>query len=87
VKSVCHSWLGAVVLVWNSSAAFDESRAGDQVMRLEQAVDRGFRDEVASLVGEPHRQLARRQLGFRQCQVQDTGALRFGNAVPYPIGP
>ena len=29
----------------------DEGRAGDQVMSLEQAVDRGFGDEVALRVG------------------------------------
>ena len=34
----------------------DEGRAGDQIMRLQQAVNRGFRYEVAPLVGEAHRQ-------------------------------
>jgi hypothetical protein len=38
----------------------DEGRAGDQVMRLEQAIDRGFRDEVALLLGEPYAEFARR---------------------------
>jgi hypothetical protein len=28
VKSVCQSWLGAVVLVWNSSAALTTMKAG-----------------------------------------------------------
>ena len=36
----------------------DEVRAGDQVMGLEQAIDRGFRYEVTLLVGERHRQFA-----------------------------
>jgi hypothetical protein len=34
----------------------DEGWAGDQVMGLEQAIDRGFRDEVALRVGEGDRQ-------------------------------
>jgi hypothetical protein len=38
----------------------DVGRAGDQVMRLEQAVDRGFRDEIALLVCEAPGKLARR---------------------------
>src|SRR3546814_4159541 len=37
----------------------DIGRAGDQIMGLQQAVNRGFRDEVALLVGEAHRQLSR----------------------------
>ena len=47
------------------------SRAGDQIMGLEQAVNRGFRHEVELLVGEPHRQFARRELGLIQCQFDD----------------
>ena len=43
----------------------DEGRAGDEVVRLEQAVDRGLGDEVALALGEAHRQLARRQLRLR----------------------
>jgi hypothetical protein len=46
----------------------DEGRAGDQVMGLEQAINRGFRHEVALLVGEAHRQFAGRQLGLFQRQ-------------------
>jgi hypothetical protein len=44
VKSVCQSWFGAIVLSLNSSAAFhhDEGRAGDQVVRLQQAIDRSL---------------------------------------------
>jgi hypothetical protein len=36
----------------------DEGRTGDQVVRLEQAIDRGFGDEVALLLGEAHGELA-----------------------------
>lgn len=36
-------------------------QAGDQAMGLEQAVDRGFRNEIALGVGEDECQLARRQ--------------------------
>ena len=37
----------------------DEGRAGNQIMGLEQAINRGLRHEVALLVGEAHRQLTR----------------------------
>jgi len=37
----------------------DIGRAGDQVMGLQQAVNRGFGYEVAPLVGEAHGQFAR----------------------------
>ena len=33
-------------------------RACDQIVGLQQAIDRGFRDKVTSLVGEAHSQLA-----------------------------
>jgi len=57
VKSVCQSWLGAVVWSVNALAALtrsddDESRDGDKIMRLEQPIDRGLRDEIALAIGE-----------------------------------
>ncbi len=36
----------------------DESRAGDQIMRLERAINRRFRHKIAFLIGEGHRQFA-----------------------------
>src|SRR6478735_3363403 len=54
-------------------------------MRLEQAVDRGFRDEVAVLVGEAYCQLAWGQVGFGQCQLEDMATHRLGDAVPDPV--
>jgi hypothetical protein len=44
----------------------DEGWAGDQVMRLEQAVDGRLGDEVALLLGEADRQLAWRQFRLGQ---------------------
>src|SRR3546814_253298 len=41
----------------------DIGRTGDQIVRLEQAVNRGFRYEVALLVGEAHRQFAGAEIG------------------------
>ena len=55
-------------------------------MRLEQAVHRGFRDEVLPLVGEAHGQLARRQLRLIQGQLDDLAANLVGDAVPDPLG-
>ncbi len=36
-----------------------KGRAGDEVMRLEQAIHRGFGHEVLLRIGEPHSQLPR----------------------------
>jgi hypothetical protein len=65
----------------------DEGRAGDEVMGRQQAVDRGFGGEVALPVGEAHRQLARRQLGLGQRQVDEAIAHLLGDAVPDALGP
>ena len=46
-------------------------RAGDQVMGLQKAVNRGFRHEVTPFVGKAHRQLPWAQLGLLQCQFDD----------------
>ncbi len=65
----------------------DEGRAGDQVLRLEQPVDRGFRDEVAAFIGEGDRQLARRQLWLIEGKVDDLLADVIGDTVPDPFRP
>ena len=48
MKSVCHSWLGAVVLVWNSSAALTTTRIGADAYVGSSCVLEG-----GSAVGEP----------------------------------
>lgn len=55
-------------------------------MRLEQAVDRGFRDEVLALVDEAHRQLARREFRHLQRQRDDlTGGVEaLADRLPRP---
>jgi hypothetical protein len=65
----------------------DEGRAGDQVVGDQQAVGRGLGDEIALLLGEAHRQLARGELRLSQGQINDPPALRLGDAVPDPVGP
>jgi hypothetical protein len=55
-------------------------------MRLEQAVDRGFGDEIALLVGEAHGEFARRQLRLGQGEIDDLLAPGIGDAVPDAIG-
>ncbi len=55
-------------------------------MGLEQAIDGGLRHEVALAVREPDRQLAGRQLGLIQGEVQDLTPHVIGNAVPDPPG-
>ncbi|OAG75493.1 hypothetical protein Amal_03311 [Acetobacter malorum] len=64
----------------------DEFRTGDQVMGLEQAIDRGFRDEIALFVGEPHGNFTRRQFRRLQRQINDLCTDIVRDAVPYPIG-
>jgi hypothetical protein len=49
-------------------------RAGDEIMRLQQPIDRSFRDKVLLLVGEAHSQPPRRQLRNLQCQRDDLAA-------------
>ena len=65
----------------------DEGRAGDQVVRLEQAIDGSFRDKIAFGVGEGHRQFPRRQLRPVQGKLDDPVPHILGNAVPDPAGP
>jgi hypothetical protein len=35
----------------------DEGRAGDEIVRLQQPINRGLRDKVTPCIGEPERQL------------------------------
>jgi hypothetical protein len=54
-------------------------------MRLQQTIDRGFRDEVLALVDEAHGQLARRLLRRLQRQRDDLIANVIWNALPDAI--
>ena len=49
----------------------DEGRAGDQVVGLEQAINRGFRHEVALGIGEAHGQFPWRELRLVEGQDDD----------------
>ena len=55
-------------------------------MRLEQAVDRGFGDKIALLVGEAHGKFARREFRLGKGEVDDLTARCIGDAVPDAIG-
>ena len=60
----------------------DEGGTGDQIMRLERAIHRGFRDKIAFFIRERHGQLAWRQFRLLQRQFHNL-ALHFGgNPVP-----
>jgi hypothetical protein len=99
VKSVCHIWLAHVVLVWNASFGsalgpmagsvltldHHKGRAGDEIMRFEQAIDRGLRHEVVLLVGKAHRQFSRRQFRLFQRHLDDPAPDVGLNAVPNPV--
>jgi hypothetical protein len=77
----------AAMVVHSFQLDHDAGRAGDQVMRLEQGIDRGFGDEVALLVGEAHSEFARREFGLGQGKVDDLPALGVVDTVPHALGP
>ena len=60
----------------------DEGRAGDQVVRLEKPVDRGFGDEIPLRVREPDRQFPRRQLRLLESQLDNLGTNTVRDAIP-----
>src|SRR6202795_3324679 len=62
-------------------------RAGDQVVRLQQPIDRCLRDKILPLIGEPYRQLSRRQLGNLQRHIDDLAANIVRDAIPDAIRP
>ncbi len=62
-------------------------RGGDQVVGLEDATDRGPRDEVALLIGVFDRQLARRQVLVLQGKLDEVLADLARDAVPDRPGP
>jgi hypothetical protein len=62
----------------------DEGGTGDQVVRLQEPVDRGFRDKVALLVDERDGQLPRRQLRRFESELKHRLSNRSGEFVPYP---
>jgi len=64
----------------------DESRAGDQVVLRQQAVDRSLGDEVALAIGEAHGKFSGRQFGLGERQVDDAAAHRVRDAVPDSVG-
>ena len=62
----------------------DVVRAGDQVVGLEQLVNRGFRHEVALFVGEAHGQFAGAEVGRLQRHLDDLVLDVVADAVPHP---
>jgi hypothetical protein len=64
----------------------DEGRAGDQVVCLEQPINRCLRHKVLLQVGEARRKLSRRQLRLVESQLEDLLANIIGDAVPHPPG-
>ena len=63
----------------------DEGWAGDQVVGLEQAVDRSLGDKIAFGVGEHHREFPWRQFRSVESKVDDPLVHRLGDAVPDPL--
>src|SRR5208282_5373332 len=61
----------------------DEGGTGDQVVRLQEPVNRGFRDEVLLAVDERDGQLPRRQLRLFECELEHRLSNRSGELVPY----
>ena len=89
MKSVCQSWLGAVVFVLELLGRLDDDigRAGDEIVRFQQPIDRGLRDKILCLVREAHRQLPRAEFRLIQRQVDNLAADSLWDAVPDPVRP
>lgn len=60
----------------------DMRRRGDEVLGLEDAVCRGFRDQVPLLVGVADRQLPRREVFVLERKLHDVPANLVGDTVP-----
>jgi len=63
---------------------YDVGRAGDEVVSLQQPVDRGFRNEVSPFVGEPDGHFPRREFAILQRQFDDLVMDVRGDTVPDP---
>src|SRR3546814_6342851 len=92
-SDVCSSDLGLPHLVRAGSLGVeligglyhDIGRTGDQIVRLEQAVNRGFRYEVALLVGEAHRQFAGAEIGRVGRSEEHTSELQSLMRISYAV--
>lgn len=60
-------------------------RAGDEIVRLQQPIDRSLGGKVLSLIGKAHRQFSRGQLGKLQRQIDDLAADIVGNPIPNAV--
>src|SRR5262245_10196595 len=80
-------WCRRLVAELIRSLHHDEGRTGDQIMGLEQPINRGLRDKIAFGIGEAHGQFPRRQRRLVQRQVDDALTDIVGNAVPDAVRP
>jgi hypothetical protein len=78
-------WCRRLILELVRGFHHDEGWAGDQIVDLEQPIDRSLRDKIAFGVGEPHGQFPRRQGGLFQRQLDDALANIVWNAVSVAI--
>jgi hypothetical protein len=62
----------------------DVCRAGDQVMGLQQAVNRGLGHKVLPFISKSHGQLAWAEFGLLQRHLDDLVLHLWCDAVPYP---
>jgi len=81
------AWRRRLVLELVGSLHDDVDWAGDQVMRLEQPVDRSLRHKIAGRISESRGQFPWRQLGLIQCQLNDPLAYCVRDAVPDALWP
>ena len=63
----------------------DIGRAGDEIVRFQQPIDRSLRDKVFLLVCEVHGELARAEFGLIQRKLDNLTADRLRDTVPDPI--
>src|ERR1700704_3803391 len=78
-------WRRRLILELVGGLHHDEGWAGDQIVSLEDPIDRSLRDKIAFGVGEPYGQFPRRQCGLIQRQLDDALTNVVWNAVPDAI--
>src|SRR3982074_594542 len=78
-------WRRRLILELVGGLHHDEGWAGDQIVSLEDPIDRSLRDKIAFGVGEPYGQFPRAQCGLIQRQLDDALTNVVWNAVPDAI--
>jgi hypothetical protein len=80
-------WCRGLVLELVGGLDDNVSRTGDQIVLLEQAINRSLRDKIVFRVREACRQFPWRQLWLIQGQLHDLATDIVGDAIPDAVRP